>query len=94
MGWNSFPLYSNAYGVNFSWRTSPEFTVNGWFTTTNARLIGRGDGNILTYALTFAFPDLGKEGNLLGFVVGAQPYLTDFEGGNPQALRIIESNFS
>lgn len=87
-GVEQFPVISNAYGVNFSWQTSPAFTVNGWFTTTNARLIGRGDGNILTYALTFAFPDLGKEGNLLGFVVGAQPYLTDFEGGNPLPFEV------
>ena len=87
-GVEQFPTISNAYGVNFSWKTSPEFTVNGWFTTTNARLIGRGDGNILTYALTLAFPDLGKEGNLLGFVVGAQPYLTYFEGGNPQPFEV------
>ncbi|WP_157464553.1 iron uptake porin [Crocosphaera chwakensis] len=87
-GVEQFPTISNAYGVNFSWRTSPTFTVNGWFTTTNTRLIGRGDGNILTYALTFAFPDLGKEGNLLGFVVGAQPYLTHFEGGNPQPFEV------
>lgn len=49
-------------------------------------MINRGDGEIFNYALTFAFPDLGKKGNLLGLVVGAQPYLNDFEGGNPQAF--------
>jgi carbohydrate-selective porin OprB len=42
----------------------------------------------LTYALTFAFPDLVKEGDLLGFVVGAEPYLTEFEGGNPQSFDV------
>ncbi len=51
-------------------------------------MIGRGDGEILSYALTFAFPDLGKEGNLLGLVVGAEPYLTSFLGGNPQPFKV------
>ncbi len=50
------------------------------------RLIGKGDGQILTYALTFAFPDVGKEGNLLGLVIGPEPYLTSFDGGNPQPI--------
>ena len=48
----------------------------------------RGDGEILSYALTFAFPDLGKEGNLLGLVLGAEPYLTSFSGGNPQSFEV------
>ena len=52
------------------------------------RLIGQGDGEVLSYALTFAFPDLGKEGNLLGLVVGAEPYLTSFDGGDPQPFDV------
>ncbi|NJL82083.1 MAG: carbohydrate porin [Chloroflexaceae bacterium] len=33
-------------------------------------------------------PDLGQEGNLLGFVIGAEPYLSDFDGGNPQSFEV------
>jgi hypothetical protein len=84
---NPSPVIANSYGVQASYRFSPAFVVSGWFGATYARLIGDGDGTILNYALTFAFPDLGKRGNLLGFVVGAEPYLTNFEGGNPQTFK-------
>ena len=82
------PVVSNTYGAQFSWQFNPKFALSGWFGASYARLIGRGDGEILTYSLTFAFPDLGKEGNLLGLVVGAEPYLTSFSGGNPQPFKV------
>ena len=88
VGSSQYPVISNAIGANFSWKPSDAVVLNGWFSTTNARLIGQGDGNILTYAMTLGFPDLGKEGNLLGFVFGAQPYLTSFKGGNPQPFKV------
>jgi hypothetical protein len=88
LGVTQYPVISNSYGVNLSWQPSDDVTINGWFSTTNARLIGQGDGNILTYALTLGFPNVGKEGNLLGFVFGAQPYLTSFTGGNPQPFDV------
>jgi hypothetical protein len=78
------PVSINAYGTQFTWQPNSKFALSGWFGAAYPRLIGRGDGEILSYALTFAFPDLGKEGNLLGFVVGAEPYLTYFDGGSPQ----------
>ena len=77
------PVITNSYGVQATFQPSPRFAISGWFGATYARLIEQGDGQILNYALTFAFPDLAQEGNLLGLVVGAEPYLTRFEGGNP-----------
>ncbi len=77
------PVITNSYGIEAFYQFSPSFIISGWFGVTHARLIEQGDGTILNYALTFAFPDLGKKGNLLGVVVGAEPYLTDFDGGNP-----------
>jgi hypothetical protein len=88
LGIDSSPVITNGYGVQFNWQPSSTFSLSGWFSTFYPRLIGEGDGNILTYALTFAFPDLGKKGNLLGMVVGAEPYLTDFDGGNPVAFKV------
>jgi hypothetical protein len=82
------PVITNAYGIQFSWQPSPQFALNGWFSAAYPRLIGRGDGEILSYAVTFAFPDLGKEGNLLGLVIGAEPYLTSFKGGNPKSFSV------
>ncbi|WNZ26449.1 iron uptake porin [Leptolyngbya sp. NK1-12] len=81
------PVITNGYGVQFNWQSSSRFSISGWFSTFYPRLIGEGDGNILTYALTFAFPDLGQRGNLLGLVVGAEPYLTEI-GGNPQEFDV------
>ncbi|WNZ27612.1 iron uptake porin [Leptolyngbya sp. NK1-12] len=77
------PVITNGYGAQFNWQPSSRFSISGWFSTFYPRLIGEGDGNILTYALTFAFPDLFRRGNLLGLVVGAEPYLTRM-GGDPQ----------
>ncbi len=85
---NQQPVIINAYSAQFSWQPNPKFALSGWFAASYPRLIGRGDGEILSYALTFAFPDLGKEGNLLGLVVGAEPYLTSFSGGNPQPFNV------
>ena len=82
------PVVINAYSAQFTWQPNTKFALSGWFTASYPRLIGRGDGEILSYALTFAFPDVGKQGNLLGFVVGAEPYLTSFSGGNPQSFKV------
>ncbi|QYO64707.1 carbohydrate porin [Leptolyngbya sp. 7M] len=80
-------MITNGYGVQFNWQPSARFSISGWFSTFYPRLIGEGDGNILTYALTFALPDLGQRGNLLGLVVGAEPYLTEM-GGDPQDFAV------
>ncbi len=77
------PTSSNSYGVELSWQLSDRFVLGGWVGYTNTQLLStagglfdRGDINIWNYAVTLAFPDLGKEGNLLGFVVGMEPKVT------------------
>lgn len=75
-----FKIVANSYGGQFSWRINPKFVMSGWVGLTNVRAIGQGDGEIWNYALTFALPDLGGEGNLGGLVVGAEPYLGHLEG--------------
>ena len=82
------PVIINSYGDPFSWQPSSQFALSGWFGAAYLRLIGRGDGEVLSYVLTLAFPDLGSGGNLLGVVVGAQAYLTSFSGGNPQSFEV------
>ena len=32
---------------------------------------------MINWAATLAFPDLGKEGNLAGIIVGREPYVSD-----------------
>ncbi len=75
-----YATVANSYGGEMSWRVSPRFTIGGWVGLTKVRAIATGDAEIWNYALTLAFPDLGKQGNLGGIVVGAEPYLTSFEG--------------
>ena len=78
-GPNARKVVSNSYGAQASIRLSPRFIIGGWAGLTNARIIGTGDARIWNYAATLALPDLGKEGNLLGFVVGREPYLDKLE---------------
>jgi len=71
------PVSTNSYGLEASFRLSPNFVVSGWGGLTDVRLIGLGDGTIWYYGMTLALPDLGRPGNLAGIVVGREPYLAD-----------------
>jgi hypothetical protein len=80
----SFPVESNSFGVEASFRPTSSFIVNGWVGYSDANIIGLGRADIWNFAIAVGFPDLGKKGNLLGFVAGAEPTLrgTDFAGAN------------
>ena len=78
-GFRARKVVSNSYGAQASFRLSPRFILGGWAGLTNARILGIGDARIWNYAVTLALPDLGKEGNLLGVVVGREPYLDKLE---------------
>lgn len=71
---------ADSYGVEATFRVSPKFTVGGWagFTQADAESGPNegADANIFNYAVTLAFPDLGKEGNLAGLVIGQPPKVT------------------
>ena len=71
---------ANAYGVQASLRLSPRFTVAGWGGYTKAQALAGSDqgskADIWNWAVTLAFPDLGKKGNLAGFVFGMPPKAT------------------
>lgn len=72
------PVIGNNYGFQANYRFSPAFELGGWVGYTAARSRGiKGDASILNYAVTLAFPDLGKKGNYGGFVFGMQPKLID-----------------
>ncbi|MGH1397579.1 MAG: iron uptake porin [Trichormus sp.] len=70
---------SNSYGIETNLKINHGFQVGGWLGYTNARALTgdvKGDADIWNWAVTLAFPDLGKEGNLGGIIVGMQPKLT------------------
>jgi len=77
------PTYSNSYGVELSWQLSNNFVLGGWGGYTNAGTLStlggtieRGNLDIWNWAVTLGFPDLGKEGNLAGIIVGMEPKVT------------------
>ena len=82
------PTSADNFGVQASFRISPRFTLSGWFGATIAHAeddgVGVDEGDsatILNWALTFAFPDVGAEGSLLGLIVGQPPRVVQNSGG-------------
>lgn len=69
------PTVTNSYGTEVFFQPTSQISISGFVEETNARILGRGDGNIWSYGLGVAFPDLGKQGNVLGFFAGAEPTL-------------------
>jgi hypothetical protein len=69
---------SNSYGIEVSFQPSSKFVIGGWAGLTKARIlpVTPGDAEIWNYAVTLAFPDLGKQGNIAGIVVGMEPKVT------------------
>ena len=72
-------VMANSFGVEVNFKVSRAFNLGGWVGYTKARaedLPNEPEANIFNYAITFAFPDLGKEGNLAGIVFGQPPKVT------------------
>ena len=83
---NTLPVSSNSYGAQASWRLNRRLAIGGWAGYTNQRILSnlatptgsvqRGDQKIWNWAVTLAFPDLLKEGNVAGILVGMEPRVT------------------
>ena len=69
------PMVSNSYGIEAAWRISERISLSGYGAYTSVISIGKGSDDVWTYGGGFAFPDLGKEGSVLGIFGGVQPYL-------------------
>ena len=77
---------SNSYGLQASVKLSRGLALGGWVGYTNQRILSnlvtptgsvqRGDQKIWNWAVTLAFPDLLKEGNVGGILVGMEPRVT------------------
>ena len=82
----TLPVSSNSYGAQASWRLNRRLAIGGWAGYTNQRILSnlatptgsvqRGDQKIWNWAVTLAFPDLLKEGNVAGILVGMEPRVT------------------
>ncbi|MEA5619385.1 iron uptake porin [Cronbergia sp. UHCC 0137] len=67
---------TNAYQIGGYFAITPKVLVGGWANLIQARLLGKGDADIWTYSIQTAFPDLFKQGNQGGLIVGVEPTLT------------------
>jgi Carbohydrate-selective porin, OprB family/S-layer homology domain len=68
------------FGVQGSVKVTPNFVLSGWGGLTKARGEGSAsnqDADLVNWAVSLAFPDLGKKGNLAGITVGMPPKVTD-----------------
>jgi len=79
-------IASDAVGAAFSWRISDAVTLGGWGSYTKVDVLdGTFDEDnlgIWTWAATLAFPDILKEGNLAGIIVGMEPKVTNADNSD------------
>jgi BMFP domain-containing protein YqiC len=79
---NGVETTSNQFALEALFRPSKSIQLSGWVGFTDAQAedgTGR-DAEIWNYAVALGFPDLGKKGNLLGFVFGMPPKATSIQG--------------
>ncbi len=69
---------SNTFGSQIAWALSDNISISGFFAYQDVdNKDGGPEGDVWTYGAGVAFPDLLKEGNVLGIFAGVQPYLGD-----------------
>ncbi len=75
-------ITADSFGVETTIGLSKNLALSGWvgFSRATARdLPGNPSASVFNWAITLAVPNLGQEGNLLGFVVGQPPKVTTNE---------------
>lgn len=78
------PYQSNSYGIGAAFKPSNRLSISGFVMYSDITdLVGANDGEVWSYGVGVALPDLGKQGNLLGIFAGAQPYLGSVDGDRP-----------
>ncbi len=82
-------ISANSLGFQSSIKISPDVTLGGWVGYTNATALdlpNNPNTSIFNWAFTLAFPNLGSQGNLAGFVIGQPPKVTanDFNVKNAE----------
>jgi hypothetical protein len=72
---------ADGYGVSASYKLSPQLVLNAFGTYAKLDDFLGSTADVWTYGLGVALPDFGKKGNLLCFVVGAEPHATNVTVG-------------
>ncbi len=70
---------NSMFGVQASTKLSPKFALGGWVGF-NKNTFEGNTKDVVTWAVTAAFPDLGGPGNLGGLIVGQEPRVTAATG--------------
>ena len=67
------------FGVQVNFKPSSRFQIGGWYGYTKAEQLRRSnnEATIQNGAITLALADFGRQGNLLGFVAGIPPKVTE-----------------
>ena len=75
---------TNSYGLSAAFKASDKISITGFVSYTDVTGFGSNDdGEVWSYGAGVAFPDFGKQGNLLGIYAGAQPYRGEVDGARP-----------
>jgi hypothetical protein len=70
-------LTTDNFGVQGSFRVTPQINIAGWGGLTRAYQAGStNDATVLNWAVAASFPDLGKKGSLGGIIFGMPPKVT------------------
>lgn len=96
---------NNSYGLEVSWKITDGFVFGGWggFTQSSTlnpifasedTVISRGKLDIWNWAITFAFPDLFKEGSMAGLIIGMQPWVSSSNLNLPNGQRATDPDTS
>ncbi len=95
------PTIANAFGLEATFKLTPKIIISGWggYTRATAKqfqaatfnpataLVRDGDkADIWNWAVSLAFPDLLKEGDVAGIIFGQPPRVTGSDYGNPTLL--------
>ncbi len=73
------PTESDNYGVQVNFKPSSRFQIGGWYGYTKAEQLrgGNNEATIQNGAITVALGDFARQGNVLGFVFGVPPKVTE-----------------
>jgi Carbohydrate-selective porin, OprB family len=78
---SGLPTVANHYSFSASSKLSPGFVLSGWVGLTNASAENggsvTGNADIFNAAITAALPDVGGKGNVLSFIVGIPPKVSN-----------------
>lgn len=69
-------ITANSFGIQSTFKISPQLTAGGWVGYTRAQALDlrdRPQASMLNWAVTLAFPNLGSEDSVGGIVIGQQP---------------------